>query len=97
MTGETVSFTTTLSSPYFFQKHDGLFVHIPFTLFKSGKTREWLSTFFSDDEPLAEILSDKSQLYDRGSAAYRKGSLYTPYKYEDIVKLYVAGRKKQQP
>ncbi|WP_290431453.1 hypothetical protein [Paramuribaculum intestinale] len=97
LTGETVYFTTTLSSPYFFQKHDGLFVHIPFTLFKSGKTREWLSTFFSDDEPLAEILSDKSQLYDRGSAAYRKGSLYTPYKYEDIVKLYVDGRKKQQP
>lgn len=89
-----VSLTSSLSSPFFFQKQDGAFVHIPFSVFNSGKTRKWLSAFFSDDEVLTELLSDKAQLYDKGSAAYRSGSLYTPYKYEDIVTLYVAGRKK---
>lgn len=89
-----VYLSTSLSSPFFFQKQDGAFVHIPFSIFSSGKTRKWLSAFFSDDEVITELLSDKAQLYDKGSAAYRSGSLYTPYKYEDIVKLYVAGRKK---
>ena len=89
-----VYLSTTLSSPYFFQKKDGRFVHVPFSLFKSGKTRKWLSEFFSDDEVLVELLSDKSQLYDK-SSGFRHGSLYTPYQYEDIVKLYVADRKKQ--
>lgn len=89
-----VYLSTTLSSPYFFQKQDGRFVHVPFSLFKSGKTRKWLSEFFSDDEVLVELLSDKSQLYDK-SSGFRHGSLYTPYQYEDIVKLYVADRKKQ--
>ena len=89
-----VNLSTTLSSPYFFQKQDGRFVHVPFSLFKSGKTRKWLSEFFSDDEVLVELLSDKSQLYDK-SSGFRHGSLYTPYQYEDIVKLYVADRKKQ--
>lgn len=88
-----VMVSTSLSCPFFYQKQDGLFVHIPFSIFKKGKTREWLSTFFSDDEVLVELLSDKSQLYDKGASAFRKGSLYIPYKYEDIVKLYVAGRK----
>lgn len=91
--GDKVYLSSTLSSPYFFQKHDGAFVHIPFSIFKSGKTRRWLSVFFSDDEVLVELLDDKSQLYDK-SSGFRHGSLYTPYQYEDIVKLYVAGRKK---
>ncbi|MDE5844232.1 MAG: hypothetical protein K2H44_02460 [Muribaculaceae bacterium] len=88
-----IYFSTTLSSPFFFQKQDGAFVHVPFSIFSSSKTRKWLSVFFSDDEELVELLSDKSQLYSR-SSGFRLGSLYTPYKYEDIVKLYVAGRKK---
>lgn len=88
-------FKTTISSPFFFQKQDGRFVHVPFTLFKSGKTRDWLSAFFADDEVLVLLLSDKSQLYDR-SSGFRNGSLYTPYQYEDIVKLYVAGRKQTE-
>lgn len=92
---ESIYFKTTLSSPFFFQKPDGRFVHVPFTLFKSGKTREWLSAFFSDDEVLVQLLSDKSELYDK-SSGYRHGSLYTPYQYEDIVKLYVAGRKQTE-
>ena len=89
-----VYLSSSLSSPLFFQKQDGAFVHIPFSVFSSGKTIKWLSAYFSDDEILTELLSDKTQLYDKGSAAYRNGSLYIPYKYEDIVKLYVAGRKK---
>lgn len=89
-----VYLSTTLSSPYFFQKQDGAFVHVPFSIFKSGKTRKWLSDFFYDDQVLVDLLSDKSQLYDR-SSGFRHGSLYTPYKYEDIVKLYIPGRKNQ--
>ncbi|MDE5809250.1 MAG: hypothetical protein K2H59_03085 [Muribaculaceae bacterium] len=90
---DNITLSTSLSSPFFFQKQDGEFVHIPYSVFTSGKTRKWLSTFFSDDEVLVELLSDKSKFYSR-SSAYRLGTLYTPYKYEDIVKLYIAGRKK---
>lgn len=91
-----ITFSGSLDSPYFFhKKSDRLFVHIPFARFRPGMTREWLTAFFADDEVLVETLKDKSELYDRGrKAAMRNGSVFTPFKYEDIADSYVAGRKK---
>lgn len=93
---ESVVFSGSLSSPYFFhKKSDRLFVHIPYARLRPGLTREWLRAFFADDEVLAETLEDKSELYDRGrKSAMRNGTVFTPFKYEDIADSYVAGRKK---
>lgn len=93
---KSISYSGSLDSPYFFhKKNDKLFVHIPFARLRPGMTREWLRAFFADDEVLAETLEDKSELYDRGrKAAMRNGTVYTPFKYEDIADNYVPGRKK---
>lgn len=93
---KSINYTGSLDSPYFFhKKSDRLFVHIPFARLRPGMTREWLRAFFADDEVLAATLEDKGELYDRGSkSAMRNGTVYTPFKYEDIVDNYVAGRKK---
>ncbi len=93
---ESISYSGSLASPYFFhKKSDKVFVHVPFARLRPGLTREWLRTFFADDEVLAETLEDKSELYDRGrKSAMRNGTVFTPFKYEDIADNYVPGRKK---
>lgn len=92
---KSISFSSNLSSPYFFhKKSDKLFVHVPFARLHPGMTREWLMAFFGDDDVLAKTLEDKNELYDRGrKGAMRNGTVFTPFKYEDIADNYVPGRK----
>lgn len=91
-----VTYSGSLDSPYFFHKKNGrFFVHIPFNRIRPGMTRNWLIAFFADDEVLSETLKDKKELYDRDRKnSMRNGTVYTPYKYEDIADQYKAGRKK---